>query len=163
MIQRIQTLYLFMVVVLGVLMCLVPLVTFTSVDGEGLFEAWQLRAFGVRNVEIDRWILGRDISVGGGSVLGLATLLISLIGLVDIFLYRHRIVQARLGVFLSIVCLGYYGVVGVYVWYIVFRWGMEWYVNMGMSIPLVCFVLTLMSVRCILRDEALVRSYERLR
>ena len=95
--------------------------------------------------------------------LALTTVLIPLLALVDIFLYRNRILQARLNIFTVMLCLGWYGVVAIYVWQAKLALGVEWHILPWASFPLVCMVLTMMATRRILRDEALVRAADRIR
>lgn len=160
MIQRIQSVYLFLIVVLGVLSCLMPMVVFVNLDESTM---WELRAFGMKNIAIEEGITNVRIPVAGLSVLGLTTAFIPLFALVDIFLFKRRILQARLNIFLAMLCLGFYAILGVYIWFVVAKWGMDWSFTVWASFPLICFVLTLMATRGILRDEALVRAADRLR
>ena len=63
-----------------------------------------------------------DLSAVGGAPLQglwgllLTTILIPVLALVDIFLYKKRILQARLNIFTVLLCLGYYGVLAIYIW-----------------------------------------------
>ena len=93
----------------------------------------------------------------------LTTALIPLLALIDIFLYHKRILQARLNIFLAMLCLGYYGVLAIYIWQAKLALGVDWNILPWASIPLICFVLTLMATRRILKDEALVRAADRIR
>ena len=97
---------------------------------------------------------------------------IPLLALVTIFLFKRRLLQARLNVMNVILCLGYYAILALYVAYVVKGYepiaeqtlvGAEWYLNLWAAIPLVNIVLTLMATRRILKDEALVRAADRLR
>ena len=150
MIQRIQTLYLFVVVVLGIMLIWLPVVQFVSpVEAEEL-QMWELTA------------------LGGAPLQGLwgllvATLLIPVLALVDIFLYNKRILQARLNIFTVMLCLGWYGVLAIYIWLAKMSLGLECHIMPCASIPLVCMILTIMATRRILKDEALVRAADRIR
>ena len=95
--------------------------------------------------------------------LTVATVLIPLLALVDIFLYKNRILQARLNIFLAMLCLGYYALVCMYAWFGKHNLGTDWDLLFGACIPLICFVLTLGATRLILKDEALVRAADRIR
>jgi len=149
MIQRIQTLYLLAVVALGIALIWQPVVQFVTPEGTDL-QVWELSA------------------LGGAPLQGLwgllvTTALIPLLALVDIFLYKKRLLQARLNIFLTMLCLGYYGVLAIYIWQAKLALGVEWHILPWASFPLVCFVLTLMATRRILKDEALVRAADRIR
>ena len=78
-------------------------------------------------------------------------------------MYRKRLLQARLNIFLVLLCLGYYGVLAIYGWLGSVSMGLEWHVIPWAAIPLVCVILTLMATRAILKDEALVRAADRIR
>jgi hypothetical protein len=141
MIQRIQTLYLFIVVVLGTLLCFFAPVTY--VYPENLTEG-SLKP-------LSEWPLA------------VITIAIPLIAAVDIFLYNKRILQARVNLVNAFLCLGWYAICFTYVWFEKQNFNVDWYVTIWAAIPLVCLVLTMMAVRRILRDEAMVRAADRIR
>ena len=161
MIQRIQTLYLLLVVILGTLLCFFPPVEFLLPEATDYVS---LHAF-------DKWPLA------------VMTIAIPLLALVNIFLFKRRLLQARLNIMNVVLCLGYYALLALYVAYIVKGYepldavncqlsivncqlstvNCEWYLTMWSAIPLVNVVLTMMATRRILKDEALVRAADRLR
>ena len=149
MIQRIQTLYLLAVVALGIALIWLPVLQFVSPEGTDL-QVYELSALG-------------GVPLQGIWGLTVTTVLIPLLALVDIFLYKKRLLQARLNIFTVLLCLGYYGVLAIYVWQAKLALGVEWHVLPWASFPLVCMVLTLMATRRILKDEALVRAADRIR
>lgn len=149
MIQRIQTLYLLAVVALGIALIWLPVVQFVSPEWTAL-QVYELSALG-----------GAPLQGLWG--LTLTTVLIPVLALVDIFLYRNRILQARLNIFTVMLCLGYYGVLALYIWLAKMSLGVEWHILPWASFPLVCLVLTMMATRRILKDEALVRAADRIR
>ena len=161
MIQRIQTLYLLLVVILGTLLCFFPPVEFLL---PGATDYVSLHA-------LDKWPL---------AVMSIA---IPLLALVTIGMYKRRLLQVRLNIMNVVLCLGYYALLALYVAYIVKGYeplgavncqlstvncqlstvNCEWYLTMWSAIPLVNVVLTMMATRRILKDEALVRAADRLR
>ena len=161
MIQRIQTLYLLLVVILGTLLCFFQPVEFLLPDATDYVSLHAL----------DKWPL---------AVMSIA---IPLLALVIIFLYKRRLLQVRLNIMNVVLCLGYYALLALYVAYIVKGYeplgavncqlstvncqlstvNCEWYLTMWSAIPLVNVVLTMMATRRILKDEALVRAADRLR
>lgn len=150
MIQRIQTLYLLAIVILGICLIWLPVVELVTPQEASELQIWELSA------------------VGGAPLQGLwgllvTTILIPVLALVDIFLFKKRLLQARLNIFLALLCLGYYGVLAIYIWLAKMSMGLDWHIMPSASIPLVCFVLTLMATRRILKDEALVRAADRIR
>ncbi len=149
MIQRIQTLYLLAIVALGIALIWQPVIQLITPEGTDL-QVWELSA------------------LGGAPIQGLwgllvTTILIPVLALIDIFLFKKRLLQARLNIFLAMLCLGYYGVLAIYIWQAKLALGVEWHILPWASFPLVCFVLTLMATRRILKDEALVRAADRIR
>ena len=150
MIQRIQTLYLLAVVALGIALIWLPVLQLVSPEEAVELQIYELSAIG-----------GAPLQGLWGLLL--TTILIPALALVDIFLYKKRILQARLNIFLTMLCLGYYGVLAIYVWQAKLVLGVEWHILPWASFPLICMVLTLMATRRILKDEALVRAADRIR
>ena len=150
MIQRIQTLYLLAVVALGIALVWLPVVQLVTPEEAAELQIWELSA------------------LGGAPLQGLwgllvTTLLIPTLALVDIFLYNKRLLQARLNIFTVLLCLGYYGVLAIYIWLAKVSMGVDWHILPWASFPLICMILTLMATRAILKDEALVRAADRIR
>jgi hypothetical protein len=150
MIQRIQTLYLLLVVILGTLLCFFSPMHFLMPDG---IDYVSLHAF-------DKWPLA------------VMTVVIPLLALVNIFLFKRRLLQARLNIMNVIFCLGYYALIVLYAAFVVKGYepihGMtltdaDWYITLWAAIPAINIVLTMMATRRILTDEALVRAADRLR
>lgn len=164
MLQRRQTLYLLTIVVLGIVMCFVPLMEFHTLEGASVQRMYELSFIDLSEVNIGiDWVDPLPICINGLWVLTVTCLLIPVLALIDIFLFKHRIIQARLNIFLAVLCLGFYGILSVYSWFIVMNSGLEWSICFGACIPLVSFILTLGATRLILKDEALVRAADRLR
>lgn len=149
MIQRIQTIYLFLAAVCAALVLFFSPMMFTTPEDAPVQAMYE---FGFAHLDtMSTWGLSVDI------------LLIVALSLVNIFLYKNRILQARLNIFTVFFCLGYYGLFAMYAWFAVQRMGVEWYINWSAGMPLVSLVLTMMATRRILADEALVRSADRIR
>lgn len=150
MLQRIQTIYLLLVVILGTLLCFFAPVQFLMPNGT---EYIALQAF-------DKWPMAA------------ITIVVPLLAMVNIFLFKHRLLQARLNIVNVIFCLGYYAMMALYVSFIIKGYeplqettltNADWYLNVWAGIPLINIVLTMMATRRILKDEALVRAADRLR
>ena len=150
MIQRVQTLYLLAVVALGIALIWLPVVEFVTPQQAAELQIWELSALG-------------GVPLQGLWGLFVTTLLIPLLALVDIFLFKKRLLQARLNIFSAMLCLGYYGVLAIYIWLAKMSLGVDWHLLPWASFPLVCLVLTMMATRRILKDEALVRAADRIR
>lgn len=160
MIQRIQTLYLLLVVALGITLCFVPVVQFVTPEGAEIVRAWELTALGMTETTVNEL---PAVELNGLWGLLLASVLIPVLAMVDIFLYKKRLLQARLNIFSIMLCLGYYGVLAIYVYLAKMVMVAEWYILPWACLPLVCLVLTVMATRRILKDEAMVRAADRLR
>lgn len=164
MIQRIQTIYLLLTVALGILLACVPVVELITPENAPLQRMWELGATGLDEVTPNADLLCVEpATLNGWWGLTLATLLIPFLALVDIFLYRNRLLQARLNIFTVLLCLGYYGVLAIMIWFAKMNLDTDWHIEFWACIPLVCLVLTMMATRRILKDEALVRAADRIR
>ena len=156
MLQRIQTLFLLVVVITSIVMFFVPLVSFVS---DLLYL--KLYVYEFRNLTPDS-----DIQFGFTTVMPL-TLINSgvlLLGLVTIFRYKQRILQVKLVRFTLL--LSMLLIVGIFVLYpnIVMKSSeavSEF--EAGAYIPIINLLFLFLSNRSILKDEKLVRSVDRLR
>jgi len=81
----------------------------------------------------------------------------TVIGYLNIFMYRKRTRQMRLCIFNCLVLLGLQGIIA----YHVFTMGTG--VSLTAAFPIIAAILTFMALRYIARDEALVKMTERLR
>ncbi len=150
MIQRIQTLYLLLVVILGTLLCFFSPIQFLMPEGTEYISLMTL----------DKWALAT------------ITIVTPLLAFINIFLFKRRLLQARINIMNVVLCLGYYALLALYTAFIVKGHeplsehtleGAEWYLTIWAAIPLVNIVLIMMATRRILKDEALVRAADRLR
>ena len=145
MIQRIQTLYLLLVVVLTGLALWLPLVDFTVGA-----DTCTLTAFGLKDAA------------------GITFLVAAcLVPLVTIFLFKRRLVQIRLCAVELVLLIGAGAMMGIY-FYLCNRYfaDSEFYshtLKISLVFPLVCLVFDLLALRAIFRDEKLVRSLDRIR
>ena len=162
MIQRIQSVYLLLVVVLGFTLCFVPVIQLVTPEEAGTLRVYELGALEVEEVTPNAVSL-EPLDLKGLWGLTLTTALIPLLAFIDIFLFKKRLLQARLNIFTVMLCLGYYGVLAIYIWLAKMSAGVEWHILPWASIPLICLVLTMMATRRILKDEALVRAADRIR
>ena len=150
MIQRVQTIYLLLVVILGVLQCCFAPVQFLPAEG---VEYLSLLPY-------------------SKCPLAVISIAIPMLALVNIFLFKHRLVQARLNIVNVVLCLGYYALLALYIAFVIKGYESiegvllteaDWYLNVWAGLPLVCIVLSMMATRRILKDEALVRAADRIR
>ncbi|MBQ7448636.1 MAG: DUF4293 domain-containing protein [Paludibacteraceae bacterium] len=166
MIQRFQSLYLLLIAILSILLCFVSPVTFLTPES-GVQEA-QMLEFGFSHLNDvtslnDNTMPNVVKPVMSTWALPTINIVLAVLALVIIFLYKKRILQARLCIILAIASVGYYAVLAVYVLAAKEMFALDWYLTPWAAIPLINFVLTIMSARAILKDEALVRAADRLR
>jgi hypothetical protein len=149
MIQRIQTLYLLMVVVLGTLLCCFSPMQFVLSNGT------------VASLQVlEKWPLA------------VMTVASPVLAFLTIFLFKRRFLQVRINIMNVIFSLGFYALLALYTAYVIkghetigtqTLTGAEWHQTVWAAIPLVNVVLLMMATRRILKDEALVRAADRLR
>ncbi|MBR1928556.1 MAG: DUF4293 domain-containing protein [Paludibacteraceae bacterium] len=159
MIQRIQTLYLLLVVVLGVILCFFSPAGFVTPEQSEDFQEYSMGFYSINNTT------NADMQFEAMNTIPMAILSVSipLLAFIVIFLYKKRILQARMNVINVVLCLGWYAMLGLYIWFMTTKFHVDWYITPWASIPLVNLVLTLMATRRILSDEALVRAADRIR
>ncbi len=153
MLQRIQTVYLLIVVALMITTLFLPLAVLTAGDVVYAFDATGVNT-----------MIGQPELIYPTWGLFALTAVISLIALATIFLFKKRILQIRLCVFNALLMLGFYGLFAFFVW--TFKGQMPEAVlglKFGLALPFVCLVLDYLAIRNIGADEALVRSLDRLR
>ena len=162
MIQRIQTVYLTLVLVLSVLgLCSWVGQYYNGADLVAEFDEFSFsHAKGFKDV------------VEGATTFALAVLhiAVAIITLLAIMLFRMRMRQMRMVIVSSLLLVGY---IVLYVLYALkFQWqletvpGMEcvsYHLTVAALYPVLSFILNAMAIHCIRRDEALVRSLDRLR
>lgn len=160
MIQRIQSLYLFLATVLMVVCMASCIGFFISGEGERVGQLFNLGCW--RSSLNGGYFLTSD----GGSWAPFVILLIgSTLSLLNIFLFKYRALQMRICSFCMILLVGWYAVYGFFVWYFLdtFQTEVSFKVTVWASLPFVCLILLYLAFRGILKDERLVRSLDRLR
>ena len=149
MLQRIQTVYLLIIVALTVATLFLPLAVLQQGDALFSFDA-----------------SGLSTMIGEPELLYPAWGLFALTAIIaiTIFLYKKRILQIRLCVFNALLILGFYGFFAFLIYSL--KGDMEGAsvsVKIALSFPLVNLILDYLAIRNIGADEALVRSLDRLR
>lgn len=152
MIQRIQTLYLLAVAVLAGVLNFLTLVSIKT--GETVYE---LESFGLQSVAPEKEIIYSTFPLF--AILSV----ISVLSALTIFLYKKRILQIRLCLFNIILAIGFYAAFAFYTYYIGSKFEADFSLKIPVVFPLIGIVLDWLAIRSIGADEALVRSYERLR
>lgn len=152
MIQRIQTLYLLAVAVLAGVLNFLTLSTFKA--GETLYE---LESFGLQTIAPQKEIVYSTFALF--AILSV----ISVLSALTIFMYKKRMLQIRFCLFNIILAVGFYAAFAFYVYYIGGKFGADFSLKLPVVFPLIGIVLDWLAIRSIGADEALVRSYDRLR
>lgn len=154
MIQRIQTVYLLIVTILFILMFFFPYATLISAG-----EEFELSFRGAVHAGTNAWQWTFTTAW-----LSILNIIIPAISLITVNLYRHRILQIRLSIFNIILMLGFCALffttkalLGNQYEYDVFVY------NWPLLLPVISATLTYLAVRAIAKDEALVRSLDRIR
>lgn len=156
MLQRIQTLYLLIVVVAMSLTLFLP--SMRAISPEGIDYALStLRGF-------------YPVEQGGFHLSGvtmwltITNVVILLIALFTIFMYKWRIIQIRFSIFNMMLLIGYYAIFFFTRYVILQQNAMDSTTfSWPIILPLISAILTYLALRAIGKDEALVRSLDRLR
>lgn len=150
MIQRIQTIYLLIVSLLGIFGCFMPLIEFSN---------GTLHAIGFTQL-----IPGVEPTIDFLYGLIILSIIIPLIAFATIWFYRKRMFQIRLTILNILLLLGYYAVLGVSVWSLTAKYPLDNFEpKIAIIFPLVSLILSWLAIRGIGKDEAKVRAADRLR
>ena len=140
MIQRIQTVYLLIVVGLLITAMCLPMGYFIDAMGEHPFKA-----------------LGLEVNGAIQSTWGLFGIL-----MVTIFLYKNRMLQIRMTIFNSLLLVGYY--IAALAFYFALKNDENMFrIGWALCLPLVSIILNILAIRAIGRDEVMVKAADRLR
>ena len=153
MIQRIQTLYLFIIASLMMALFFLPLSVVQLGSDFYTFDVSGLNSMTTPSeLVFPIWAL-----------MGLAAVIV-LAAFVALFMYKKRILQVRICVFNALLLIGFYGLVAYFTWEIakpsdIFHFSPR----IALGFPLISLILDYLAIRSIGADEALIRSLERLR
>jgi hypothetical protein len=147
MIQRIQTIYIFLSAVITAFLL--------KLDFAELAVNGELYVFNAKG-----FISGEQVLFNGLPILGFIGL-ITLLHLIVIFLYKKRILQIRILGFTLILLLGLVGVM-LYFLYAAYD-NAEVVFKIPMVFPVIAVILDYLAIRSIGKDEALIRSLNRIR
>ena len=151
MFQRIQTIFLVLAAAAMLIASSTPLATFNyNYSEEVVFESMGIYLNGTLNDST--WGL---FAIGIGS---------SVLALITIFLYKKRMLQIRLSIFNLVLMIGFYLFFG-FIFYKVYSVEELLFnkIGVGLIMPLIAIILTILAIRRIGSDEALVQSLNRLR
>ncbi len=159
MIQRIQTIYLALVAVFSILGLCLPIGQFY--EGTHMVATYNNFMF----VQTDQAEATYNM---GPIALGILLIIVTLITMMSIMLFRHRMRQLRLTIFTIILLAGYIGYYAFLTWKYQLQMAgihpaIEYHLCIAAILPLISIILSCLAIHGIRRDEAIVRSLDRLR
>jgi len=165
MIQRVQTVFLFLLAVAIISMLFLPLWSKTDA---ATHETVVLSAFNIKS-----YVLNEQGEPGApGSVptenafvIGMLAIAAAVIAVVEIFRFRSRLTQMKLGLLNTLILAALLGTTFYYAAYVAndMVTGSDYTYHAGFYMPMVALLLNALANRFIKRDEDLVRSADRLR
>ncbi|MCM1108067.1 MAG: DUF4293 domain-containing protein [Clostridium sp.] len=151
MIQRIQSVYLLLIAVLCLAGASLAAGVFTR-DGNIVAEMNNL------------WLTTPEGDKSFAPWAMLVLLVLSgILALANIFLFKRRMLQVRLCIFTGLLLIGYYIAYGAMVYLIGKELNASFTLSWTTSFPAIALILDYLAFRCIMRDELIVRSLDRLR
>lgn len=154
MIQRIQTIYLFLVVLLISFFFFAPFASFVL---EADLTVYELSVKGLVRADGSHEVVFRAIP------LLILVLIVFLVAMVTIFLYKRRVLQIRLCVLNILLLIGLEGMLYYLTHAASNQLGANTSYSLIMVFPVIAAILTYLALRGIAKDEVLVRSMDRLR
>ncbi len=152
MLQRKQSIYLFFVFVLAILLYTGPLAFIGAGDGGYFLKHSGVTDLSGERMDVATWPLTVMITVS------------AVLSFLTIFSYMKRPRQMRLTLFLMFFNLGLIGVAFYYVMYVMHNYGGDQFIfQWRVVIPPIMLVLLILAFRGIRRDELLVKAYDRVR
>lgn len=153
MIQRIQSVYLFLAFILTGSLFFYPLANFIKPTGDSLIlDIVALKSFedGMNSI-----MSAYPLAILTGTIVALLAL--------TIFLYKKRALQARLSIIVMILLAGLCGMIYLYISMSAAKVGLEPEYTMVDVFPVISIILVFIARRRIRIDDALVKSYDRIR
>ena len=152
MIQRIQTVYLLLATAMMSLTLFLPLATIINGGNE-----FVLKAFTISGAE--------GVTQSLPTYLGVLLVATTLLLLVIIFMYKKRLAQIRLCVAAIVLLIGSAAFIGLYSYRLCDILSGDLIFTLGFAslMPVVAIIPVILAIRGIARDEALVRSLDRIR
>jgi len=152
MIQRIQTLFLLVVAILMGSLYFFPIAQLFG-DQQEIYEFYfnGLRLMGEEELYVATWPTFLLLSV------------IVFIAFFSIFLFRKRVLQMRVNLFNIVLMLGYLGLNYFYIQNFDKQMDGKVVYNLVAVFPIISVIFTYLAIRSIGKDEALIRSIDRIR
>ena len=152
MIQRIQTLFLLLALICMTIFYFIPFGSLEMQTETGI-------------TDIPMGLYGIDYGEEHYSTLPLLILLsiVVLILLTTIFMYRHRVLQIRICIFNLIMTLGCSGLAFFFLYQASEKFNTNYSTSILVVLPIVSAIFIALAIRGIAKDEALIRSIDRIR
>jgi hypothetical protein len=155
MIQRVQSLYLSAIFLLSLLFLGTPVFAFNDGSGKVIKLMWTgiLKDHGaVFTGQIENiWPLVAILS------------LISLLSLISIFIFRNRKIQSLIALSVIILSVLLVALLSYYAYLVTDTYSITIIPGFKMAIPVLILVFSILAYRGIVKDDRLVKSYDRLR
>jgi len=155
MIQRLQSLYLTLVLLFSLLFFFGSALNF--VDGSG--NTIMLMVNGNLTNQNDQAI-GQ---VPNTWLITSVLIMISLLSVITIFLFKNRKMQLIVAIGVMILSAGLIMALSCYGYNVISNFGMKISPGIKMAVPLLILIFSILAYRGILKDDRLVKSYDRLR
>ena len=154
MIQRVQSIYLFLVFIVAVVLIFFPLATFHTSD-----HIFQMNIMGFSGAE------NLDLNLPNVMVIGILTALLGMLSLFTIFQFKNRKLQMKLNMGSMLINFGLLAAIFIYSDNIAAIEGVNstFSYDIAAYFPIVSVLLLILANRNIRADEKLVRQSERLR
>ena len=155
MIQRVQSVYLFLTTVISVLFMTGNILKYTDRSGQVI----NITAIGLLRVSD-----GSPSAYAGRFIpLLLLTVMIAGVSLLTIFLYKNRSLQLKLTISLLILAMLVMILTGMYSVQLIGIPGTEISLGIKMILPVLMLIFLYLAYRGIKKDDDIIKSYDRLR
>ena len=156
MIQRIQSVYLLIIVILAGLTIGLPVADLCN------SQAHLNYSVDIRGISLIQ-PTGVALFQSATSLLTTFAAVFGTISLITIFSYKNRVKQIRLSVLNFLFMIGYYLFLAYYIWSASKGLSAEWHLRISAIFPLIALILNYLAIGAIGKDEKLVKSLDRLR
>jgi len=152
MIQRMQSVYLFLVFIVAVVLMFFPLATFNL--GDSIFQMNMMGFSGADHL---------DFELPNVMAIGIFAALLGILALFTIFQFKNRKLQIKLNMVNMLINFGLLGSIFIYAGSIAKELHIDADYDIAAYFPVVSVLLLILANRNIRADEKLIRQSERLR
>ena len=155
MIQRIQTVYLLLIVILSGFVIFSPLADLLN-NSDKLYYLVDFK--GISLIQTTGNVIESRIWA-----LTSVSMVVPILAIIAIFSYKNRVKQIRLTVINMLFMLCFYIFLVLFIWPACSRLHAEWHLRIVSVFPLVNLILSYLAIGAIGKDEKLIKSLDRLR